>query len=189
MSKQRTRGQFRIIGGRWRARRLAFLEQPGLRPTPDRVRETLFNWLAPTLPGARCLDLFAGSGALGLEALSRGASAVTFVDRDRSALRRIDEHLLALGASSGQTWCSDWQAFIRRCQDSFDLIFADPPFASDYVPQLCTLLGETGALSPQGKLYLEFSRSQVLAPPPPWTILKQGHAGQVGYALLTQPAE
>lgn len=148
------------------------------------MRETLFNWLAPTLPGARCLDLFAGSGALGLEALSRGAASVTFVDRDRAALRRIDEHLGTLGAQHAQTWCGDWQAFVGQSDGPFDVIFADPPFASDYLSQLCTLLAASGTLATDGRLYLEFSRSQELEITAPWAIHRRGHAGQVGYALL-----
>ncbi|MFK8016757.1 MAG: 16S rRNA (guanine(966)-N(2))-methyltransferase RsmD [Gammaproteobacteria bacterium] len=189
MSKPGHRGQFRIIGGRHRARRLRFVERPGLRPTPDRVRETLFNWLSMDVVDARGLDLFAGSGALGLEALSRGAGQVVFVDSDAAAVRRIAEHLTTLGAESGRAWTGDWQHYLRQHAASgeapFDLVFADPPFASDYLPQLCTLLAQSAVIKPSCRLYVEFDRATPFVPPVPWAVHREGRAGQVCYALLT----
>lgn len=189
LGKPTQRGQFRIIGGRWRARKLAFPERPGLRPTPDRVRETLFNWLAPWIADAGCLDLFAGSGALGLEALSRGAGSVTFVDKDRAALNHVQQHLDLLDTKGGAIWHGDWRAFIKDAHDPFDVIFADPPFASDYLPQLCTLLDDSDLLGPTTRLYVEYDRASRFVPPSPWLVDRDGHAGAVGYALLIRPHE
>ena len=189
LGKPTQRGQFRIIGGRWRARKLNFVERPGLRPTPDRVRETLFNWLAPWIADARCLDLFAGSGALGLEALSRGAGCVTFVDNDRVVLARVREHLELLKATGGVTWHGDWRAFAGGANGPFDVIFADPPFASDYLPQLCTLLDDSDLLGPTTRLYVEYDRASPFLPPSPWVVDRDAHAGAVGYALLIRPHE
>ncbi len=185
MARVSQREQFRIIGGRWRGRRLAFPPRPGLRPTPDRVRETLFNWLGATLSGARCLDLFAGSGALGLEALSRGASSVEFVDRDRAALQKIEQHIELLGAGGARCVQSDWRQAVDSAE-GYDVIFADPPFESDYLEQLCTLLANTRGLADNGRLYVEFARARTFVPTSPWSFLRQRHAGQVGYGLLTR---
>ena len=189
MGRQSHRGQFRIIGGRFRARRLSFVERPGLRPTPDRVRETLFNWLSMDVVDARCLDLFAGSGALGLEALSRGAGELTFADRDPVAVRRIGEHLNSLGVDNARTWVGDWQHFLRQAAAGgaapFDLVFADPPFTSDYLPQLCTLLAESVVIKPSCQLYVEFDQATSFVPPLPWSVRRESRAGQVRYALLT----
>ena len=125
------RNQFRIIAGIWRRRRLAFPKLPDIRPSPDRVRETLFNWLREQVAGARCLDLFAGSGALGLEALSRGACQVTFVDQERQAVEAISAHLQNLGATGGEVVQAEALAFLRGTPAAFDIVFLDPPFASE----------------------------------------------------------
>ncbi len=120
--------QLRIIGGRWRGRRLRLCGAPELRPTPDRVRETVFNWLQAPLPGGRCLDLFAGSGALGLEALSRGAAEVVFVERNAAIARRLQDNLALLEAVSGRLERADALIWLRRKPEPFDIVFLDPPF-------------------------------------------------------------
>jgi 16S rRNA (guanine966-N2)-methyltransferase len=178
------RDQFRIIGGRWRGKRLAFLDRPGLRPTPDRVRETLFNWLQPVIHGARCADLYAGTGALGLEALSRGAARVTFVERDGKALGAIERHTRALDADGAVTALAEVSAWVGAAAGPFDVVFADPPFGSDLLPGLCTLLAERALLAPGGRLYVEYDRRRGFEPGPGWQVLRQKTAGQVGYALL-----
>ena len=121
--------QLRIIGGMWRGRKLRFPDRPGLRPTGDRVRETLFNWLEPELAGAHCLDLFAGSGALGIEALSRGAARCDFVDADREALTAVEQHLNTLDASDRSTLqCGSAAEYLSAAQGGWDIVFVDPPF-------------------------------------------------------------
>ena len=138
--------ELRIIGGTWRGRRLRFPPQEEIRPTPDRVRETLFNWLGPRVVGARCLDLFAGSGALGLEALSRGAAEVTFVERDGVAVRELRARLTEWGAVGGQVEHTDAVRFLGSTARPFEVVFLDPPFASGLLPRIATLL-EAAALA------------------------------------------
>lgn len=184
MAGRAARDQFRIIGGRWRGRKLSFDDRPGLRPTPDRVRETLFNWLAPVIHGARALDLYAGTGALGLEALSRGASEVTLVERDRAAVATIERNASALAGANAKVVCADVTAWLGTCTGPFDVVFADPPFGSDLLPGLCTLLAERDLLTAEGRLYVEYDRGRGFEPPPHWEMLRQKTAGQVGYALL-----
>ena len=173
----------RLIAGSWRGRRLPVAMAPGLRPTPDRVRETLFNWLAPRLPGSRCLDLFAGTGALGLEALSRGAASCVFVESSRqvllaleAALTRLDAH----GASCVQSKALDW---LERASGPFDIIFLDPPFDSDLLGQAATLIARRALLSPGGRVYLESAAAQPLPLPEDWTMLRQQRASDVRFGL------
>lgn len=182
------RNEFRIIAGEWRSRRLKFPDLPGIRPSPDRVRETLFNWLRNAVPGARCLDLFAGSGALGLEALSRGAAAVLFVDRERAALDAIKAHLALLGASGGTTWQGDALGFLRGTPQPFDLVFLDPPFDSPLLGTAVRALGEPGWLAPGAHLYMEYSARTPFEAADGWELLRRGRAGQVGYALARRAA-
>ena len=174
----------RIIGGQWRGRRLQFPDQAGLRPTPDRVRETLFNWLAPAIYGARCLDLFSGSGALGLEALSRQAAKVTFVDQSRAAITAIQQHLALLQATPDQAEVvnADCRPWLERASDSaFDIVFIDPPFRQGMAAPTCTLL--TPHLRPGSLVYLETEAELEFALPEHWHLSKQKVAGQVAYAL------
>ena len=179
------RNRFRIIGGLWRSRVLGFPSLPGLRPTPDRVRETLFNWLAMQVPGARCLDLFCGSGALGLEALSRGASSVVFVDESEPALASIRQHLDILGARGGQCERGNVRQFLTRGSIQTDIVFADPPFDQEWSHELCTLLLQGGWLAPGARVYLETSASRgEPAVPPGWEVLRQTRAGNVLASLL-----
>jgi 16S rRNA (guanine966-N2)-methyltransferase len=187
----------RIIGGTWRGRRLRFPHAPEIRPTPDRVRETLFNWLAPRVPGARCLDLFAGSGALGLEALSRGAAHVTFIEHSPAAAREIAARLAEWGAHAGCVVQADARRFLERTPAvPFDIVFLDPPFASKLLTESAALLEQGGWMSGGALIYVERSAeggAGASATPGPelpsvWTPLKAKQAGAVGYHLYTRAA-
>ena len=177
--------QFRIIGGAWRGRRFTFPELPGLRPSPDRVRETLFNWLAPTIVGARCLDLFAGSGALGLEALSRGARACMFVDKQRAALDAIAAHAARVGAE-GEYVASAVDAFLARAGEPFDVVFLDPPFGAGLVAPTLAALADTW-VAPGAFVYVEMEAGVDPVRPPDWRLHRSGRAGRVGYHLAAVP--
>lgn len=182
------RNRFRIIGGQWRSRVLSFPPVPGLRPTPDRIRETVFNWLSMQIPGARCLDLFCGSGALGLEALSRGASSVVFVDQSEQALASIREHLALLGSDSGRCERGNARQFLSRSAGKMDVVFADPPFDQEWAAELCTLLHEGEWLAPGARVYLETSASRGEPDiPPGWQLLRSSRAGDVLASLLSPP--
>jgi 16S rRNA (guanine966-N2)-methyltransferase len=175
----------RIIGGTWRGRRLRFPPQEEIRPTPDRVRETLFNWLGPRVAGARCLDLFAGSGALGLEALSRGAAQVTFVERDGAAARELRARLAEWGAIGGQVEQMDAVRFLGSPAQPFEIVFLDPPFASGLLPQVAVLLEDRHWLSATALVYVETDAARGLpALPATWRVMKTKQAGAVGYHLL-----
>jgi 16S rRNA (guanine966-N2)-methyltransferase len=179
--------KLRIIGGSWRGRTWRFPEGD-IRPTPDRVRETLFNWLAQDIAGARCLDLFAGSGALGLEALSRGAARAVFVEQSAAAVRELRKTVAAWGgqpAGAVQIHLVDAQALLTGKPEIFDVVFLDPPFAAGLLTQVATGL-ETGQwLSPTALIYAECPAREGLPPlPAAWTVAKTGRAGEVGYHLL-----
>ena len=163
-----------------RSRLIRFPDVQGLRPTPDRVRETLFNWLGQRLDGRSCLDLFAGSGALGFEAASRGAERVDMVERNPVAYRALRENLTALGCTNVFLHCLDGLEFIARDVQRYDVIFLDPPFGGDYLPGLLEILPQH--LAKDGTLYLE-SGTPIEAPPP-WNSVKAGRAGQVHFRLL-----
>lgn len=176
-------GEVRIIGGAWRGRRLPIVTAPGLRPTADRVRETLFNWLAPVLPGMRCLDLFAGTGALGLEALSRGAAQACFVECQAVIAKALEESLRRLGSDNARVVVGDAHRFLAGPPQPFDLVFLDPPFGDVDLGDLCTLL-DKGWLSGDARVYLELPGSTPLPGlPPHWTVLREKTAGQVRFAL------
>lgn len=184
-----TTGQIRIIGGKWRGRTLKVLPQPQLRPTPDRVRETVFNWLAPHIKEARCLDLFAGTGVLGFEALSRGAKRVVFVESHPATLKAIKamgENLQAL--SCLEVVYADAIQWLQQNQyqgSPFDIIFLDPPFSSSLLTQSISLLASSALVNSDTWIYLEAPASFVLENlPSTWKILKQKTAGEVGYHLL-----
>lgn len=174
----------RIIGGEWRSRRIRFPGLTGLRPTPDRVRETLFNWLAPEVAGSRCLDLFAGSGALGLEALSRGAASVTFVEREREAADRLRETVNQLAPGRATVLHADALAWLGGEAQAFDIVFVDPPFDSGLLPVAVRALASGGWLAPEARIYLE---GPAWAGPPElpdgWILHRSGRAGAVGYHL------
>ncbi len=181
-------GQVRIIGGAWRGRRLAVADYPGLRPTPDRVRETLFNWLAGTIGGARCLDLFAGAGALGFEALSRGARSATLVERNNRLVRQLHAARAALDAQQAEIICAEALTWLHQAHEPFDIVFLDPPFRRDYVKKTCALLSNRGHLTPTAQIYTETERGA--APPGAgWQALKQARAGQVEYSLYRYTGE
>ncbi len=174
----KTASRVRIIGGQWRSRTLNFPEVSGLRPTPDRVRETLFNWLGQALDGKACLDLFSGSGGLGFEALSRHARQVVMVETDRAALAALRSNAATLGAAA-EIVASDALAFLQRDQRQFDVIFLDPPFRQGWFDRLLPEI--LPHLAEGGRLYLE--SEQALAPPEPFCVYRSGKAGQVHYAL------
>lgn len=177
-------GQLRIIGGEWRGRKLNFPDIEGLRPTADRVRETLFNWLQMELAGAYCLDLFAGSGALGLEALSRGAAKVVMVERDINAARQIREHLQTLKAKHGYVENGDALQFLTQSATRFDIVFLDPPYALGHL-QTCYRLLETGSWLKDGSLVCIEDSSNNPAPqlPSNWQLIRSKKAGNVAYYL------
>jgi len=173
-------GTLRIVGGKYRSRLLRVAARPGLRPTPDRVRETLFNWLGQELAGLVCLDLFAGSGALGFEAASRGAARVVMVEKDRAAAAELLRSRAALGAEQVQISAGDADAFLAREKDCFDVVFLDPPFRQNAVPALLANLPPR--LQPGARVYVEAHEPAVVTAP--WVELKRARAGQVSYQLL-----
>ncbi len=181
-----TRNQLRIVGGDWRGRKLAFPDLPGLRPTPDRVRETVFNWLTPMIRHARCLDLFAGSGALGLEALSRGAAEAVLVDSQPQVITRLQQNIdLLQAAERVQLQQCEALQYLQPLDDCFDLIFLDPPYHQGLLQPCIDSLYEQDALSRQGYLYFEVSRDEALPGlPVAWTIHRQKSAGQIAYYLV-----
>lgn len=184
-SAPRQRNQLRIIAGKWRGRRIGFPDLCGLRPTGDRIRETLFNWLAPHLPGAVCLDAFAGSGALGFEALSRGAAEVVFVEQDRDACAQLAanrELLAATGATIVQEAFLPWLA--RGGLPSFDIVFLDPPFADNLQTLCLEALLASDALHHQSLIYVESPRELPPALPSPWRVHREKVSGAVRYQLL-----
>jgi 16S rRNA (guanine966-N2)-methyltransferase len=174
----------RIIGGEWRGRKIHFPPVQAIRPTPDRVRETVFNWLQGVTPGSRCLDLYAGSGALGLEALSRGAREVVFVDVEPAVVRHIGDTLRSLGCDRGRVVRADATGYLGQPATPFDVIFLDPPFAAPVLPGICQRIDAGGWLKEGGLVYIE-SPAAAGEPelPPGWTLLKSKRAGEVGYHL------
>lgn len=177
-------GFVRIISGQWRGSKLPVQDVEGLRPTTDRVKETIFNWLAPHVRGSRCLDLFAGSGGLGLEALSRYAEQVTLVEMDRGAAEQLKKNLAALGSGQGAVIQADAVSWLQGPATPFDLVFLDPPFRRELLPQVCDLLEARGWLAPDALIYLEREKEmQDLPLPGNWQCLKDKQAGQVCYQL------
>jgi 16S rRNA (guanine966-N2)-methyltransferase len=156
-----------------------------LRPTPDRVRETLFNWLGQTLHGKRCLDLFAGSGALGFEAASRGAEQVVMVEKNHKTFQALQANMRKLGCVNVAQHCSDGLEFAKQVRGQFDIIFLDPPFHSDYLPKLLTLL--SSKLASEGVVYVESGKAY--EPGEDWRVVKHAKAGQVHYQLLEHRQE
>jgi 16S rRNA (guanine966-N2)-methyltransferase len=173
--------ELRIIAGRWRGRRWRFLAAEGVRPTPNRVRETVFNWLAPRILGARCLDLFAGSGALGLEALSRGAGQVTFVEQQRAVAQALQKQLTLWQAADYDLVEADaWLA--RATEQTFDIVFLDPPFSAELSNSVLAKLRQYRRLAPGAFVYLE--QPADATPPEGWMVHRASRAGAVGYYLL-----
>jgi len=185
----------RIIGGAWRGRKLSFPETEGLRPTPDRVRETLFNWLQSYLPGARCLDLFSGSGALGLEALSRGAASVTFVDQAAEVVNHLRGNIHQLKAQNAEVVTASAINWLDNRQPDeevrYDLVFMDPPFHKGLVEPVCEMLERRNLLREEAMIYIETERSLALDRlPAGWKLHREKTAGQVAYRLFVrQPGQ
>ena len=178
----------RIIGGRWRSRKIAFAEAPGLRPTGERIRETLFNWLTPRINGAHCLDLYAGSGILGLEALSRGAASCTALDNNPATIGQLQANgdLLNAKLSIININC---MSFLTNHKDivRFDIVFIDPPFAEDLHTKSCLLLEKNGWLADKALIYCELpSDDRCFVAPPNWQLQKDKIAGGVRYMLYTR---
>ena len=179
----------RIIGGDWRGRKLHFPQSGELRPTPDRVRETLFNWLQLHVRGSRCLDLFAGSGALGFESLSRGAAEVVFVERDPAAAAGIADMLQMLECTRGRVERRDAFAYLALPPEPFDIVFVDPPFAANWVDTTCARLQRGGWLRPGAFVYIEDTAARGEPElPAGWTLLRSKRAGEVGYHLARSQA-
>lgn len=182
--RPRQDNRLRIIGGRWRGRKLAFPDAAGLRPSGDRVRETLFNWLASDLPGARCLDAFAGSGALGFEALSRGAGEVVMVEANPVILSQLEATRETLGTDGARLVAADATSLLQETgSPPFDIIFLDPPFHSELLDRVLQVLANN-PLAPAGCLvYIESTRDAPAPLPTGWTWIRQKTSGDVHYGL------
>ena len=174
-------GQIRIIGGAWRGRRFSVEDVEGLRPTPNRIRETLFNWLQNDIPGARCLDVFSGSGALGFEALSRGASQVTMLEQQQACYQQLQANKKLLNAEQAEIIACNALSWLQNNTREFDLIFLDPPFHQDLVSQCLPIIQQQHLLAERGRMYIETESG--LALPENLIVDKQKRAGQVQYGL------
>ena len=185
--KSNQAGQLRIVAGNWRSRLLQIADLPGLRPTSSRIRETLFNWLAPGIRGARCLDLCAGTGALGIEALSRGASDTVFVEKSAVAAEVLKQNLASLDATGATVLVDDARHFLTTSTpEAFDIVFLDPPFAADLQDELCRLLNKHHWLADNARIYIELDGGQpVPLLPEGWSVMKNKTAGKVRYLLAT----
>lgn len=186
-SSTRTQRMLRIIGGRHRGRRLRFPPGVDIRPTPDRVRETLFNWLQPRIAGARVLDLFAGSGVLGLEALSRGAAHATFIEKDRRAAAAIEALVREWRVADASVSCRDAMAWLAAAAPSaaFDVVFLDPPYDAGLLGEASMALSRAGLLAPDARIYVEGrAREPMRGLPDTWQCIRDGRAGEVGYHLF-----
>ncbi|RRJ82682.1 16S rRNA (guanine(966)-N(2))-methyltransferase RsmD [Aestuariirhabdus litorea] len=178
--------QVRLIAGLWRGRKLPVADREGLRPTPDRVRETLFNWLAPWVPGSRCLDCFSGTGALALEALSRGAAQACLLEFDQGVAQQLRCNLATLNDQRGRVIQGD--ALLQLAQpapERFDLVFLDPPFRRQMLARCCELLEANGWLAEEARIYVECEKELSLESlPSNWTLYREKSAGQVSYRLF-----
>jgi len=175
--------QVRIIGGEHRGRKLSFPDLPGLRPSGDRIRETLFNWLQPVIVNARCLDLFAGSGALGLEAASRGAREVMMLDLAPRVVRQLTANRDLLGLSQVKVIQGDALVWLEQAPRPFDVVFVDPPFAAGLLGEVCTRLETRGWLAPDALIYLEDDAGRDFTLPENWRLYRQQRSGRVRFAL------
>lgn len=184
------RNELRIIGGLWRSRRIRFAPAPGLRPTPDRVRETVFNWLQHHLAGAVCLDLYAGSGALGFEAASRGAARVVQVERNPKVCAVLKQSCAMLEAGQIAVVCAKALKFLSGRPEAFDLVFLDPPFRTGQVGPCCRRLEEGGWLKPGARIYVEAEAGpRPEGMPANWTLLREKTSGGVAYRLYQRIEE
>lgn len=186
---QAATGQIRIIGGQWRGRKLPVPNSPGLRPTTDRVRETLFNWLAPVIQGARCLDCFAGSGALGLEALSRYAGSATLLEFERPVAQQLEKNL-ALLQGKGVVINTNALSWLAGDGQPFDVVFLDPPFRKGLLAETVLLLEQRGWLADEAWIYVEAEAESAAADvPASWQLHREKVAGQVAYRLYLRSQE
>ena len=179
-------GRLRIVAGNWRGRLLDIVDVEGLRPTSERIRETLFNWLTPGIHGTRCLDLYAGTGALGFEALSRGAANAVFVEKSSAAARQLKKNVELLEAGGATIVNQDALDYLRsKPAETFDLVFLDPPFAADLLGETCRLLAKQQLLAAGALVYLEQDRSRAEPDlPDGWQVQKNKTAGNVRYMLV-----
>lgn len=185
--QNRQQGEVRVIAGLWRGRKLPVLTAEGLRPTTDRVKETVFNWLMTDIADSRCLDCFAGSGSLGIEALSRRAQAVTFLEKFANAAVQLKKNLLALKTEKGTVIQTDSLQFLAQKNggEPFDIVFVDPPFHQGFVPQVLAHLAQNGWLAENALIYVETEKHHMpLALPENWQIIKEKPAGQVMSRLI-----
>ena len=180
-------GRIRIIAGSLRGSKIDVPRSEGLRPTPDRVRETLFNWLQPVVDGARCLDLFAGSGANGIEAMSRGAASLLAIERERRLAELLRANIARLKVDNAEVVCADALAWLGQARQpdspTFDLVFMDPPFAHDLAPQAARDLESGGWLAPAAMIHVELPTGRAAQVPANWSVHRQGRAGALGYTL------
>ncbi|GAA6134569.1 16S rRNA (guanine(966)-N(2))-methyltransferase [Oceaniserpentilla sp. 4NH20-0058] len=177
--------RLRIIGGQWRSRQLPFPDVEGLRPTTDRVRETLFNWLQPYLPGANVLDVFAGSGALGLEALSREAGQVTLIEKNQKATKQLQDNIRTLNAQNSSIHMGDALQILPTLAKAFDVIFLDPPFGKGLLPNCINTIEQHNLISPNGWIYIESEQALTeLDIPKHWRLHREKKAGQVMLRLF-----
>jgi 16S rRNA (guanine966-N2)-methyltransferase len=179
------KNELRIIGGTWRSRKVRFPDAPGLRPTPDRLRETLFNWLGQDMEGLSCLDLYAGSGALGFEAASRGASRVVLVEQSGEVCWALKQQCAVLEAThTVEVAHMDVSRFLAGSARPFDLVFIDPPFHQGLAAPCCRLLEEKGWLAPHARIYVEVERDLTLTGlPDSWQVLREKQMGEVACRL------
>ena len=177
--------KLRIIGGKWRGRQIVVADDAAVRPTPNRVRETVFNWLSPYLYDAVCLDAFAGSGALGFEALSRGAKSVTFIEKNKKVAAQLQKNKMTLDAVDGDIICADAITYHSFNNVKFNIVFLDPPFHQDLLQPFCASLQNKRCLADGAIIYLESKAdSETCVLPENWTWLKQKQSGEVKHALL-----
>lgn len=189
IKKTRSTGQIRIIAGQWRGRKLPVPDSAGLRPTTDRVRETLFNWLSADIQQARCLDCFAGSGALGLEALSRYAASVTLLELEKAVAQQLQKNLTTLNAHNGRVVQANTLSWLAQVGEPHDVVFIDPPFRKGLLEQTLQLLEQQGWLAENALIYVE-SEVENGTPPVPanWHLHREKIAGQVAYRLYIRQA-
>lgn len=185
MSKSGKSNSVRIIGGDWRGRRLQVADVPGLRPTPDRARETLFNWLQPWVTAADCLDLFAGSGVLGMEAASRGAASVLMIEKNHRAVQVLKQSIEQLQATQVKLLPGGAMTLIEDFKvNSFDLAFVDPPFDSNLGGPVLERLDKIACIRRGGFIYLESPASKTLSPPQGWSLWREQQMGEVSMQLF-----
>jgi 16S rRNA (guanine966-N2)-methyltransferase len=187
-SAPRSAGKLRIVAGKLRGSRIDVVDQEGLRPTSDRVRETVFNWLAPMIEGAHCLDLFAGSGALGIEAISRGAADCVFVERDRAVARQLEETLGRLKVGNASVVNTDALSWLGHSARPFDLVFLDPPFSAGLWAEAAAKLEANGWLAADAWIHVEAAQGTAIALPANWRLHREGTAGAVQFGLYRRAA-